>query len=84
LVHRLLRRCVDYFIANSEFIARRIWKVYRREATVIYPPVDTARFEPTKNKEEFFLTVSRLVPYASCLVPRASRRAPGKHTSAQL
>ncbi len=54
---------VDHFIANSEFIARRIWKVYRREATVIYPPVDTKRFEVREQKDDFFLTVSRLVPY---------------------
>lgn len=54
---------VDHFIANSEFIARRIWKVYRREATVIYPPVDTSKFEPLGKKDDFFLTVSRLVPY---------------------
>jgi glycosyltransferase involved in cell wall biosynthesis len=54
---------VDHFIANSEFIARRIWKVYRREATVIYPPVDTIRFEMVEKKDDFFLTVSRFVPY---------------------
>jgi glycosyltransferase involved in cell wall biosynthesis len=35
---------VDYFVANSQFIARRIRKVYRREAQVIYPPVDVAAF----------------------------------------
>jgi glycosyltransferase involved in cell wall biosynthesis len=54
---------VDHFIANSEFIARRIWKVYRRESTVIYPPVDTSRFELVEKKDDFFLTVSRFVPY---------------------
>ncbi len=54
---------VDHFIANSEFIAKRIWKVYRREATVIYPPVDTSSFEPREKKDDYFLTVSRLVPY---------------------
>ena len=35
---------VDYFIANSHFIARRIWKVYRRRSTVIYPPVNVEDF----------------------------------------
>src|SRR5213075_910126 len=54
---------VDYFIANSQFIARRIWKVYRREAAVIYPPVDVDRFSLCTNKESFYLTASRLVPY---------------------
>ncbi|MDM7322298.1 MAG: glycosyltransferase [Gammaproteobacteria bacterium] len=55
---------VDYFIANSYFIARRIEKVYRRQAEVIYPPVDTEFFYPTaQTREDFYLTASRLVPY---------------------
>jgi glycosyltransferase involved in cell wall biosynthesis len=54
---------VDHFIANSQFIARRIWKVYRREATVIYPPVDVERFTPVASKDTFYLTASRLMPY---------------------
>jgi glycosyltransferase involved in cell wall biosynthesis len=54
---------VDHYIANSQFIARRIWKVYRREATVIYPPVDVDKFALRTNKEAFYLTASRMVPY---------------------
>jgi len=54
---------VDHYIANSQFIARRIWKVYRREATVIYPPVDVDRFTLRTNKDDFYLTASRMVPY---------------------
>ncbi|HEY8507310.1 MAG TPA: glycosyltransferase family 4 protein [Steroidobacteraceae bacterium] len=54
---------VDHFIANSHFIARRIWKTYRREATVIYPPVDVQAFQPGDRKDNFYLTASRLVPY---------------------
>ena len=54
---------VDHFIANSNFIARRIWKIYRREADVIYPPVDTEKFIPKGAKENFYLTASRMVPY---------------------
>jgi glycosyltransferase involved in cell wall biosynthesis len=54
---------VDHFIANSEFIARRIWKAYRREATVIYPPVDVQSFGLRERKDDFYLTASRLVPY---------------------
>lgn len=54
---------VDYFVANSQFIARRIRKVYRREADVIYPPVDVSRFSIGPRKESFYLTASRLVPY---------------------
>ncbi|MBN2809143.1 MAG: glycosyltransferase family 4 protein [Deltaproteobacteria bacterium] len=56
---------VDHYIANSAFIARRIKKVYGRSATVIHPPVDTDFFTPdsTIAKEDFYLTISRLVPY---------------------
>nr|CZQ24353.1 Putative Glycosyltransferase [Klebsiella pneumoniae] len=54
---------VDHFIANSHFISRRIKKVYGREADVIYPPVDINRFPLFEEKEDFYLTASRLVPY---------------------
>lgn len=54
---------IDYFIANSHFIARRIWKVHRRQAVVIHPPVDVDQFSLGSRKEEFYLTASRLVPY---------------------
>ncbi|MFQ4146759.1 glycosyltransferase [Chlorogloeopsis sp. ULAP02] len=54
---------VDYFIANSQHTARRIWRCYRREATVIYPPVDIDSFPFIPEKEDFYLTVSRLVSY---------------------
>jgi glycosyltransferase involved in cell wall biosynthesis len=54
---------VDHFIANSRFIANRIWRVYRREADVIHPPVDVNAFALREQKEDFYLTASRLVPY---------------------
>lgn len=54
---------VDVFVANSMFVARRIAKVYRRSAVVIHPPVDVDAFPLGHRKEEFYLTVSRLVPY---------------------
>ena len=54
---------VDYFIANSQHIARRIWRCYRREATVIYPPVNVEEFPFQAQKEDFYLIVSRLVSY---------------------
>lgn len=69
LLHRLRQwdvlsaNRVDYFIANSQHTARRIWRCYRREATVIYPPVDIDRFPLVAQKEDFYLTVSRLVSY---------------------
>lgn len=54
---------VDAFVANSRFVARRIRKVYGREAEVVYPPVDTEAFSLREDKEDFYLTASRLVPY---------------------
>ncbi|MBB6186539.1 glycosyltransferase family 4 protein [Rhodanobacter sp. MP7CTX1] len=54
---------VDAFVANSQFIGRRIWKVYRRESDVVYPPVDVEVFTIGESKEDFYLTASRLVPY---------------------
>jgi glycosyltransferase involved in cell wall biosynthesis len=54
---------VDLFLANSAYIARRIRKVYRRDAEVLHPPVATNDFSLVEAKEEFFLTASRQVPY---------------------
>lgn len=54
---------VDSFVAISSFIARRIKKCYRRNATVIYPPVDVDKFKLTEKKEDYYLTVSRCVFY---------------------
>jgi glycosyltransferase involved in cell wall biosynthesis len=54
---------VDVFIANSRYIARRIRKVYRREAEVIHPPVDIDRFALCEQKGDYYLVVSRQVPY---------------------
>lgn len=53
----------DHFIANSNYIAKQIKKRYNRDATVIYPPVDTNKFEVNARKEDFYLTISRIVPY---------------------
>ncbi|MDF5722752.1 MAG: glycosyltransferase [Rhizonema sp. PD37] len=69
LLHRLRQwdvltaNRVDYFIANSHYTARRIWRCYRREAKVIYPPVNIESFPFLPHKEDFYLTVSRLVSY---------------------
>jgi glycosyltransferase involved in cell wall biosynthesis len=54
---------VDSFVANSHFIARRIQKVYGRQAQVIHPPVDVEAFVPSENREDFYVTASRLVGY---------------------
>jgi glycosyltransferase involved in cell wall biosynthesis len=53
----------DVLIGNSKNIARRISKLYRRDAGVIYPGIDIERFNPNRVRESFYLTVGRLVPY---------------------
>jgi glycosyltransferase involved in cell wall biosynthesis len=70
---------VDAFIANSHHIARRIWKVYRRSAQVIYPPVDVEHFSERGAKEPFYLAASRMVPYKRMgLVVDAFAAMPGR------
>ena len=70
---------VDHFIANSEFIAKRIWKCYRRKAEVIYPPVDVESFEYCDKKEDFYVTASRMVPYKKMdLIVEAFTQMPDK------
>lgn len=71
---------VDYFIANSHFIQRRINKVYRRESSVIYPPVSVNEFKLNPEKQNFFLAASRLVPYKRIdLIVKAFIDLPEKH-----
>ena len=53
---------VDYFISNSNFTAKRIWKYWRRQSEVLHPPVNVNRFEWNKPREDFYLSVCRLVP----------------------
>lgn len=60
---RLAADRVDHFIAISQTIRQRIAKVYRRDSTIIYPPVDTRRFEPASQIGDYYLIVGRLVPY---------------------
>lgn len=60
---RLAADRVDHFVAISQEVRRRIAKVYRRESAIIYPPVDTSRFAPCSEVEDYYLLVGRLVPY---------------------
>jgi glycosyltransferase involved in cell wall biosynthesis len=60
---RLAADRVDHFVAISQEVRRRIEKVYRRESAIIYPPVDTSRFAPCSEVEDYYLLVGRLVPY---------------------
>lgn len=70
---------VDCFLANSAFISRRIRKVYGRESKVLYPPVDVTRFAICQEKQDFYLTASRMVPYKRIpLIVEAFSRMPDK------
>lgn len=71
---------VDYFIANSKNVARRIQKTYRRDSEVVYPPVNTDSFAlNTKPRKEFYITASRLVPYKKVdLIIKAFNEMPDK------
>ena len=53
---------VDFFLANSHFVADRIKRYYNRDSTVIYPPVDVVNYPPRRGGDYFILT-SRLRPY---------------------
>jgi glycosyltransferase involved in cell wall biosynthesis len=50
-------------VANSAHVRARIERHWRRNATVLYPPVDVDRFRPAPEREDFYLIVSALVPY---------------------
>lgn len=54
---------VDYFVANSNFISRRIKKYYRRDSEVIYPPVDVDSFCCSRERKNFYLYLGQLVSY---------------------
>jgi glycosyltransferase involved in cell wall biosynthesis len=74
---RLSADRVDAFIANSEYVARRVQKTYRRHADVIYPPVDVERFTLHEGKEDFYLAASRMVPYKRIdIIVEAFRQMP--------
>jgi glycosyltransferase involved in cell wall biosynthesis len=70
---------VDVFVVNSNFVARRVWKIYRREAAVVYPPVDVASFAVGRRRKPFYLTLSRIVPYKRVdLIVEAFSRLPDR------
>lgn len=60
---RISAERVTHYIANSQCVANRIRKYYRKDSTVIYPPVDISRFYVNEKVEDYFLIVSRLLPY---------------------
>lgn len=54
---------VDHFVAISSAIQQRIKRFYDRDSEIIYPPVETTRYEPVDQPDDYFLVVSRLIPY---------------------
>lgn len=54
---------VDHFVANSQFVQARIRKYYRRESTVVFPPVDTNLFQLREEKDDFYVAAGRFVPF---------------------
>ncbi len=70
---------VDAFMANSNFVARRVEKAYRRSATPVFPPVDTEKYTLCADKGDFYLTASRMVSYKRMdLIIRAFSSMPGR------
>ena len=70
---------VDHFAAISQYVAKRIKKYYGRDSEVIYPPVDTQKFLLKEKKEDFYLAVSRFVPYKRIdVIVEAFQFMPGK------
>lgn len=70
---------VDLFIANSQNVADRIKRIYKRDAVVIYPPVDTLTFTPLEIKEDYYFTSLRIVPYKKLdLIIETFNTLPGK------
>lgn len=70
---------VDVFVANSKYIGRRIKKVYNKDAAVIYPPVDVEAFQLGTERQNFYLTASRMVPYKKIdLIVEAFSQMPEK------
>lgn len=89
VVRRLLKRLrawdfrntqrIQHLIANSGYISRRIQNCYGRRSTVIYPPVSVDDFLGKEGREDFYLTISRLVPYKKVdLIAAAFRDMPEK------
>ena len=54
---------VDIFIANSSEVQKRIKQYYNKPSTIIHPPVDVARFEPARIREDYYVALGRQVPY---------------------
>lgn len=70
---------VNYFIANSNFVGRRIQNIYGRTYRLIYPPVDTMRFVPSPQRGDYYFAAARMVPYKKLdMIAAAFRKMPDK------
>ena len=69
---------VDHFLANSAHVADRIARHFQRPATVLHPPVDTGRFSPAAQVEDYYLVVSALVPYKQVELAISACRQSGR------
>lgn len=69
----------DFFISNSDFIGKRIQKVYSKPSTTIYPPIEIDDFTLEVNKDDYYVTCSRMVPYKKIdLIVAAFAKMPDK------
>jgi glycosyltransferase involved in cell wall biosynthesis len=70
---------VDYFLSNSDYIGKRIKKIYRRESRTVYPGINLEDFPLVVNKDDFYFTCSRFVPYKKInLIVEAFNEMPEK------
>jgi glycosyltransferase involved in cell wall biosynthesis len=70
---------VSFFVANSKYVSDRIKKIYNRDSTIIYPPVNIDKFTIQENKEDFYIAASRLVSYKKiALIVKAFNKLPDK------
>jgi len=70
---------VDHFISNSDYIGRRIKKIYNRDSITIYPNVAVQNFGVSLDREDFYFTCSRMVPYKKIdLIVEAFNQMPDK------
>jgi glycosyltransferase involved in cell wall biosynthesis len=70
---------VDEFLTLSKFVSRRIEKAYRRPSEIVWAPVDVSRFEMGREKSDYYVTASRMVPYKRIdLIVEAFTRMPDK------
>ncbi len=70
---------VDAFVANSKYVARQVKRLYKQECEVLHPPADLDRFTLETEKDDYYVTASRLVPYKRVdLIVKAFARMPDR------